>query len=573
MLEQINRLIDNDSLEVEKLNEIQEDIDYFVECMENDDCDGLDDDYNIYEDLQLDSLTGGRSGMGGSSDKDKDTETDTPSSSSSSSSSKAAPAVAITAIGKKAVVPNPPANSSSTVSPTKGSKTAKGTTKTSTKTVAPASAAVTSTPAPSNEGKMAGYTPPYYYSLTHSLTYLFTLHSLINDCISFPHPCTIIISYFVTFIFLSAVLSLLLLYPGATSSWANTAKLSTAPPTPPATDNQPSISTPPISSKLPAAEANNSNSNSNSAYSSSGNTSSKSRTVASKEVVSAPSGVSASKTKLSDRGNNASATNTIVDDINQLSSADALSRTNAPSSINSVVGGASKGGSSDGTVDQQQHHHQSASQAAPFMQQFSSQQTTSINQQQQPNEFSSSSLLSDNNGKGQQQTPMFGNSQEMQSISNLLKMSMMHTPPPSDVPTDHRQKGFTPKNPYTSHPSFPTQQPAVFENPAIFERLPIDSLFLAFYYQQGSYQQYLAARQLKKNSWRFHKKYMTWFQRHEEPKVTTDEYEEGTYVYFDYESGECSILFCSLLDRIIQYMPPSLVCCVHWFVYNIYYAL
>lgn len=51
---------------------------------------------------------------------------------------------------------------------------------------------------------------------------------------------------------------------------------------------------------------------------------------------------------------------------------------------------------------------------------------------------------------------------------------------------------------------------------------------------QGTYQQYLAARELKKHSWRYHKKYNTWFQRHEEPKITTDEYEQGTYVYFDF---------------------------------------
>ena len=54
------------------------------------------------------------------------------------------------------------------------------------------------------------------------------------------------------------------------------------------------------------------------------------------------------------------------------------------------------------------------------------------------------------------------------------------------------------------------------------------------------YLQYLAAKELKKQSWRYHKKYMTWFQRHEEPRVTTDEYEEGTYVYFDCESGWCT---------------------------------
>ena len=28
-------------------------------------------------------------------------------------------------------------------------------------------------------------------------------------------------------------------------------------------------------------------------------------------------------------------------------------------------------------------------------------------------------------------------------------------------------------------------------------------------------------------------------QRHEEPKITTDAYEQGTYVYFDYETGWC----------------------------------
>lgn len=53
-------------------------------------------------------------------------------------------------------------------------------------------------------------------------------------------------------------------------------------------------------------------------------------------------------------------------------------------------------------------------------------------------------------------------------------------------------------------------------------------------WSQGTYQQYLAARELKKQSWRYHKKYNTWFQRHEEPKITTDEYETGTYVYFDF---------------------------------------
>lgn len=33
---------------------------------------------------------------------------------------------------------------------------------------------------------------------------------------------------------------------------------------------------------------------------------------------------------------------------------------------------------------------------------------------------------------------------------------------------------------------------------------------------------------------RFHRKYFTWFQRHDEPKVITEEYEQGTYIYFDF---------------------------------------
>ena len=100
-----------------------------------------------------------------------------------------------------------------------------------------------------------------------------------------------------------------------------------------------------------------------------------------------------------------------------------------------------------------------------------------------------------------------------------------------------RQRTYQPKNPYSTPSSYPTVPAATFDNPAFYEKAGIDCLFFIFYYSQGTYQQYLAAKELKKQSWRFHKKYSTWFQRHEEPKITTDEYEEGTYVYFDFETG------------------------------------
>ncbi|XP_057823213.2 uncharacterized protein LOC131035519 isoform X2 [Cryptomeria japonica] len=106
-----------------------------------------------------------------------------------------------------------------------------------------------------------------------------------------------------------------------------------------------------------------------------------------------------------------------------------------------------------------------------------------------------------------------------------------------------RLRSYVPRHAAVTPASYPQVQLPIFENPAFWEHLDTDALFFAFYYQQthsglktwqNTYQQYLAARELKKQSWRYHRKYNTWFQRHEEPKVTTDEYEQGTYVYFDF---------------------------------------
>ena len=88
-------------------------------------------------------------------------------------------------------------------------------------------------------------------------------------------------------------------------------------------------------------------------------------------------------------------------------------------------------------------------------------------------------------------------------------------------------------------PSFPVAPPPVMENPALFERLDLDALFFSFYFQQGTVQQLLAARELKRSNWRFHKKYNTWFARAEEPKLVTDDLEQGAYVYFDFAQDWC----------------------------------
>eukprot|EP01122_Echinamoeba_exundans_P009314 TRINITY_DN325_c0_g1_i2.p1 TRINITY_DN325_c0_g1~~TRINITY_DN325_c0_g1_i2.p1 ORF type:complete len:436 (-),score=90.21 TRINITY_DN325_c0_g1_i2:85-1392(-) len=102
-----------------------------------------------------------------------------------------------------------------------------------------------------------------------------------------------------------------------------------------------------------------------------------------------------------------------------------------------------------------------------------------------------------------------------------------------------RPQQYKPKTPFSTPVHYPAAPAAVFDNPAVFEKFDTDTLFFIFYYQQGTYQQYLAAKELKRQSWRYHKKYLTWFQRHEEPKEITADYEQGTYVYFDYETGWC----------------------------------
>lgn len=121
-------------------------------------------------------------------------------------------------------------------------------------------------------------------------------------------------------------------------------------------------------------------------------------------------------------------------------------------------------------------------------------------------------------------------------LLNILSLSHQNCP---DGYETESSRSFAPRNPVPTPDYYPTAPPAILENPAIFERLDLDTLFFIFYYQQKSYPQYLAARELKRQSWRFHKKYLTWFQRHEEPKSITDEYEQGTYIYFDYESSWC----------------------------------
>ncbi|GAB4843711.1 hypothetical protein Ancab_013676 [Ancistrocladus abbreviatus] len=133
-------------------------------------------------------------------------------------------------------------------------------------------------------------------------------------------------------------------------------------------------------------------------------------------------------------------------------------------------------------------------------------------------------------------TPNSGGMHDHVYILQMLEAAYYKLPQPKD---SERARSYTPRHPAVTPSSYPQVQAPIVNNPAFWERLGMDqmgtdTLFFAFYYQQNTYQQYLAAKELKKQSWRFHRRFNTWFQRHEEPKFATDEFEKGTYVYFDF---------------------------------------
>jgi CCR4-NOT transcription complex subunit 3 len=126
-------------------------------------------------------------------------------------------------------------------------------------------------------------------------------------------------------------------------------------------------------------------------------------------------------------------------------------------------------------------------------------------------------------------------SQPSSQLSRVLQASQETCPEALDA---DRPQHYRPTFKYNTPAHYPQDVLPIFDDPSLYDnqRMETDTLFYIFYYRQNTYQQWLAARALKNQSWRFHKQYQTWFQRHEEPKSITEEYEQGTYRFFDYES-------------------------------------
>lgn len=119
------------------------------------------------------------------------------------------------------------------------------------------------------------------------------------------------------------------------------------------------------------------------------------------------------------------------------------------------------------------------------------------------------------------------------SVQRLLSASHATCP---DFLDAEKPRHYRPQTKYLTPRYYPQEPFVTIDDPSLYGKIDTDTLFYIFYYRQNTYQQYMAAKSLKGQSWRFHKQYQTWFQRHEEPKTITEEYEQGTYRFFDYES-------------------------------------
>jgi len=125
---------------------------------------------------------------------------------------------------------------------------------------------------------------------------------------------------------------------------------------------------------------------------------------------------------------------------------------------------------------------------------------------------------------------------DLGQVHKVLESGYLNVPLPQDT---EKPKYYAPRNPYSTPNYYPQSLLSVLSSSALFAKLDVETLFYVFYYLPGTYFQHLAAQELKRQSWRFHVKYLTWFQRHSEPQAITDEYEQGVYVYFDWEGSWC----------------------------------
>ena len=114
------------------------------------------------------------------------------------------------------------------------------------------------------------------------------------------------------------------------------------------------------------------------------------------------------------------------------------------------------------------------------------------------------------------------------SLSSILELSYRCRPSCEDLV---RIRPYSPSNPYNPHAQYPQQGGR--EDAELMRKLPIDTLMLIFYYREGTYAQFLASQELKRQNWRFHVRFGLWFKRGNSVKTVNPTLEFGSYNLFD----------------------------------------
>ncbi|WVQ93372.1 hypothetical protein IAU59_000441 [Kwoniella sp. CBS 9459] len=125
---------------------------------------------------------------------------------------------------------------------------------------------------------------------------------------------------------------------------------------------------------------------------------------------------------------------------------------------------------------------------------------------------------------------------DVHELNSALDGSFSNIPQQADA---EPPRYYHPKHPVKTPSYYPQTRLPIIDDKNLYPRLDLDQLFYIFYYMTGTYEQWLAAQELKRQSWRFHKQYLTWFQRAHNPQAITEDYEQGGYYYFDWENSWC----------------------------------
>eukprot|EP00485_Elphidium_margaritaceum_P001688 CAMPEP_0202692114 /NCGR_PEP_ID=MMETSP1385-20130828/6581_1 /ASSEMBLY_ACC=CAM_ASM_000861 /TAXON_ID=933848 /ORGANISM="Elphidium margaritaceum" /LENGTH=942 /DNA_ID=CAMNT_0049347591 /DNA_START=32 /DNA_END=2860 /DNA_ORIENTATION=- len=98
-----------------------------------------------------------------------------------------------------------------------------------------------------------------------------------------------------------------------------------------------------------------------------------------------------------------------------------------------------------------------------------------------------------------------------QHVLDIINSSYEKRPQPMDT---FEPSSYVPEQPFATPRFFPHERKAAFDVCNVYALMDLDTLFFVFYFQSGSYAQFMAAKELKVRGWSFHEHYNAWFQRH-----------------------------------------------------------